>query len=163
MINYSSYTALPIFMRPKTFRRYRQACRNTFEIISAMFSTGCQSHSASSISFVYNSSFYHFTELLQSSLQSCMYLSACAFGLISPRPGYGYHHWRGLMSMCGGWGRTLEIVLSLPRAFDAGTVSLLLFVWLTHLKLTCSLRLTIFTFSCLYRAIVVVWPAYGAV
>src|SRR6218665_828859 len=52
---------------------------------SAMFSTGCQSHSASSTSSVY-SSFYHFMKLLQ---------STCAIapsGLIPPRLGYVYDH-----------------------------------------------------------------------
>src|SRR6218665_2299422 len=62
---------------------------------SVMFSTCCQSHSASSTSSAY-SSFFHFTELLQ---------STCAIavpGLIPPRPDYGYDHWRGLISVCGG-------------------------------------------------------------
>jgi len=58
---------------------------------SVMFSTGCQSHSASSTSSTY-SSFYHFTELLQS---TC---AIAAPGLIPPCPGYGYDPWRGLIS-----------------------------------------------------------------
>src|SRR6218665_1740731 len=62
---------------------------------SVMFSTGCQSHSASSTSSAY-SSFFHFTELLQSS---------CAISapeLIPPRLDYGYDHWRELISACRG-------------------------------------------------------------
>src|SRR6218665_1731660 len=62
---------------------------------SAMFSTGCQSHSASSTSSVY-SSFYHFTELLQS---TC---AIAALGLIPPRLGYLYDHLRRPISGCGG-------------------------------------------------------------
>src|SRR6218665_1733221 len=57
--------------------------------------TGCQSHSASSTSSVY-SSFFHFTELLQS---TC---AIAAPGLIPPRPDYGYDHGRGLITVCGG-------------------------------------------------------------
>src|SRR6218665_2243845 len=55
-----------------------------------MFSTGCQSHSASSTSSVY-SSFNHYTELL---------LSICeiaALQLIPPRPGYDCDHLSGLI------------------------------------------------------------------
>src|SRR6218665_2510750 len=52
---------------------------------SAMFSTGCQSHSAPSTSSVY-SSFYHFTKLLQS---TC---AIAALGLIPLRLGYVYDH-----------------------------------------------------------------------
>src|SRR6218665_998821 len=62
---------------------------------SVVFSTGCQCHSASSTSSAY-SSFFHFTELLQS---TC---AIAAPGLIPPRPDYGYDHWRGLISVCGG-------------------------------------------------------------
>src|SRR6218665_3475607 len=62
---------------------------------SAMFSTGCQSHSTSSTSSVY-SSFYHFTELLQS---TC---AIAASGLIPPRLGYVYDHLRRLIFGCGG-------------------------------------------------------------
>src|SRR6218665_1826445 len=62
---------------------------------SVMFSTGCQSHSASSTSSAY-SSFFHFTELLQSTY------AIAVPGLIPLRPDYGYHHWRGLISVCGG-------------------------------------------------------------
>src|SRR6218665_3799591 len=62
---------------------------------SVMFSTGCQSHFASSTSSAY-SSFFHFTELLQS---TC---AIAARGPIPPRPDYGYDHWRGLISVCGG-------------------------------------------------------------
>src|SRR6218665_2363467 len=51
---------------------------------SVMFS---QSHSASSTSSAAYSSFYHFTELFQS---TC---AIAALGLIPPRPGYGYDHW----------------------------------------------------------------------
>src|SRR6218665_2571572 len=104
---------------------------------SAMSSTVCQSHSASSLFNSVYSSFYHFTELLQS---TCTIIAA--LGLIPPRLGYVYDHWRRPISGCGG--RTLAIVLSLPPVLDAGTaVSLLLFVLLTqwtHLK--CSLKLT---------------------
>src|SRR6218665_2851250 len=83
--------------------------------------------------------------------------SACtiaASGLIPSRPGYAYDHLRGQISVCGGWGCTLVIVLSLLQVLDAGTVSLLLFVWMTQwtrfkssLKLTYLLRLT--QYSCL--------------
>src|SRR6218665_3000056 len=62
---------------------------------SAMFSTGCQSHSASSTSSVY-SSFYHFTELLQC---TC---AITASGLIHSRLGYVYDHLRGPIFRCGG-------------------------------------------------------------
>src|SRR6218665_820983 len=62
---------------------------------SAMFSTGCQSHSASSTSSVY-SSFYHFMELLQS---TC---AIAALGLIPPRLGYVYDHLRRPIFGCGG-------------------------------------------------------------
>src|SRR6218665_1891857 len=62
---------------------------------SAMFSTGCQSHSASSTSSVYSSS-YHFTELLQS---TC---AIAASGLIPPRLGYVYDHLRRPIFGCGG-------------------------------------------------------------
>ena len=62
---------------------------------SAMFSTGCQSHSTSSTSSVY-SSFYKFTELLQS---TC---AISASGLIPPRLGYAYDRLRGRISGCGG-------------------------------------------------------------
>src|SRR6218665_2275313 len=61
-----------------------------------------------------------------------------------------------------------KIVLSLPPVLDAETVSLLLFVLLTQwthlkcsLKLTCSLRLTLF--SCLLGPLVAVWPRYCAI
>src|SRR6218665_950566 len=62
---------------------------------SVMFSTGCQSHSVSSTSSAY-SYFFHLTELLQS---TC---AIAAPGLIPLRPDYGYDHWRGLISVCGG-------------------------------------------------------------
>src|SRR6218665_1158969 len=62
---------------------------------SAMFSTGCQSHSASSTSSVYMSS-YHFTELLQS---TC---AIAASGLIPPHLGYIYDHLRRPIFGCGG-------------------------------------------------------------
>src|SRR6218665_3398456 len=62
---------------------------------SAIFSTGCQSHSASSTSSVYSSS-YHFTELLQS---TC---AIVASGLIPPRLGYVYDHLRRPIFGCGG-------------------------------------------------------------
>src|SRR6218665_3565617 len=85
-------------------------------------------------------SFFHFTEQLQS---TC---AIAAPGLIPSRPGYGYDHWRGLTSACGG-GRTSAIVHSLLPVLDAGTLSLLLSAWLTQwtllkpsLKLICSRR-----------------------
>src|SRR6218665_3533286 len=62
---------------------------------STMFSTGSQSHSASSTSSVY-SSFYHFTELLQS---TC---AISALGLIPPHLGYVYDHLRSPISGCRG-------------------------------------------------------------
>src|SRR6218665_2093580 len=72
---------------------------------SAMFSTGCQSHSASSTSSVY-SSFYHFMEQLQS---TC---AIAALGLIPPRLGYIYDHLRRPISGCGRTSAT-------DRAFSA--------------------------------------------
>src|SRR6218665_3380221 len=62
---------------------------------SAMFSTGCQSHSASSTSSVYSSS-YDFTELLQS---TC---AIAASGLIPLRLGYICDHLRRPIFGCGG-------------------------------------------------------------
>src|SRR6218665_441017 len=62
---------------------------------SAMFSTGCQSHSASSTNSVYSSS-YHFTELLQS---TC---AIAASGLIPPLLAYLYDHLRRPIFGCGG-------------------------------------------------------------
>src|SRR6218665_249547 len=128
---------------------------------SVMFSTGCQSHFASSRSSAY-SSFFHFTELLQS---TC---AIAAPGLIPPRPDYGYDHWRGLISVCGGRSLISAIVHSQPRVLDVGTVSLLLSASLTRwhllkpsLKLICSLRLTLI--SCLSGALVAVWPRYCAI
>jgi len=79
--------------------------------------------------------FYHFTDLLP---------TTCA---IAPRPGYGCDHLRTEENVYGGRRRTSAIALSRPLVFDAGTVSLLLFIWMpqwTHLKpsskLTGSLR-----------------------
>jgi len=122
-------------------------------------STGCQFHSASRTSPVY-SFFYHLTELL---LSTC---TIAASGLISPRPGYTYDHLRGPISGCGGCGHTLVIMLSLPLVLH-GKVSLLLFTWLTQWthfkrswKLTCSLKLTLF--SCLRGAPVAVRPRYSS-
>jgi len=72
-----------------------------------------------------------------------------ALQLIPPCPGYNCDHLRGLIYMCGGWRRTLVIVLSRLPILDVGTVSRLLSVLLTqwtHLKpsskLICSLRPT---------------------
>src|SRR6218665_2661023 len=62
---------------------------------TAMFSTGCQSHSALSTSSI-SSSFNHYTELLQS---TC---AIAALGLIPPRLGYVYDHLRRPISGCGG-------------------------------------------------------------
>src|SRR6218665_1898642 len=67
----------------------------TSRLFFVMFSTGCQSHSASSTSSVY-SSFNHYTELL---------LSICeiaALQLIPPRPGCDCDHLSGLIYVCGG-------------------------------------------------------------
>src|SRR6218665_3324705 len=67
----------------------------TSRLFFVMFSTGCQSHSASSTSSVY-SSFNHYTELL---------LSICeiaALQLIHPRPGCDCDHLSGLIYVCGG-------------------------------------------------------------
>src|SRR6218665_3237171 len=61
----------------------------------AMFSTGCQSHSASSTSSVY-SSFNHYTELLHSTY------AIAALGHVPPRLGYVYDHLRRPISGCGG-------------------------------------------------------------
>src|SRR6218665_3424420 len=91
---------------------------------SAMFSTGCQSHSASSTSSVF-SSFNHYTELLQS---TC---AISALGHVPPRLGYVYDHLKRPISGFGGLGRTSAIVLSPPPVLDTGTVSFLLFVLLT--------------------------------
>jgi len=62
---------------------------------SAMFFTGCLFHSAVSTSSAY-SSFYHFTELIQS---TC---AIAALGLIPPRLGYVYDHLKRSISGCGG-------------------------------------------------------------
>ena len=82
---YSSRCSLPRQSSFVTGGSMTTSCRS-----SVMFSTGCQSHSASSTSSTY-SSFYHFTELLQS---TC---AIAAPGLIPPRLDYGYDHWRGLI------------------------------------------------------------------
>ena len=55
---------------------------------SVMFSTGCQSNSASSTSSVY-SSFNHYTDLLPSICE------IAALQLIPPCPGYNCDHLRG--------------------------------------------------------------------
>src|SRR6218665_507502 len=60
-----------------------------------IFSTGCQSHSASNTSSVY-SSFNHYTELLQSICE------IAALRRIPPRPGYDCDHLSGLIYVCGG-------------------------------------------------------------
>src|SRR6218665_391171 len=65
----------------------------TSRLFFVMFSTGCQSHSASSTSSVY-SSFNHYTELLQSICE------IVALQLILPRPGYDCDHLSGLIYMC---------------------------------------------------------------
>src|SRR6218665_3747858 len=57
----------------------------TSRLFFMMFSTGCQSHSASSTSSVY-SSFNHYTELLPSICE------IAALQLIPPRPGYDCNH-----------------------------------------------------------------------
>ena len=62
---------------------------------SAMFSTGCQSHSASNTSSVY-SSFNHHTELLHSTY------AIAALGHVPPRLGYVYDHLRRPIFGCGG-------------------------------------------------------------
>src|SRR6218665_3051224 len=60
-----------------------------------MFSSGCQSHSASSTSSVY-SSFNHYTELLPSIHE------IAALQLIPPRPGCDCDRLNGLIYVCGG-------------------------------------------------------------
>src|SRR6218665_2400233 len=67
----------------------------TSGLFFVMFSTGCQSHSASSTSSVY-SSFNHYTELLPSIYE------IAALQLIPPRPGYDCDHLSGLIYVCGG-------------------------------------------------------------
>src|SRR6218665_604266 len=67
----------------------------TSRLFFVMFSTGCQSHSASSTSSVYKS-FNHYTELLQSICE------IAALQLIPPRPGYDCDHLSGLIYVCGG-------------------------------------------------------------
>src|SRR6218665_3658121 len=67
----------------------------TSHLFSMMFSTGCQSHSASSTNSVYTS-FNHYTELLPSICE------IAALQLIPPRPGYDCDHLRGLIYVCGG-------------------------------------------------------------
>src|SRR6218665_2939376 len=67
----------------------------TPRLFFVMFSTGCQSHSASSTSSVY-SSFNHYTELLPSICE------IAALQLIPPRPGYDCNHLSGLIYVCGG-------------------------------------------------------------
>ena len=95
------------------------------------------------------------------------YLRDCALGLIPPRPGYDYDHWRGLI-VCGGWWRISAIVHSLLPVLDVGTVSFLLSAWLTQwtllkpsLKLICLLRLTLV--SCLWGALVAICLRYCAI
>src|SRR6218665_3191384 len=80
-----------------------------------MWSTSCQFHSVSRTNSVY-SFFNHYTELPPT------ICSTAALGLILPRPGYGYNHLRGPISVCGGLGRTSAIVLSRPPVLDVGTV-----------------------------------------
>src|SRR6218665_3641655 len=67
----------------------------TSRLFFVMFSTGCQSHSASSTSSAY-SSFNHYTELLQSICE------IAALQLIPPRPVYDCDHLSGLIYVCGG-------------------------------------------------------------
>src|SRR6218665_579290 len=62
----------------------------TSRLFFVMFSTGCQSHSASSTGSVY-SPFNHYTELLQSICE------IDALQLIPPRPGYDCNHLSGLI------------------------------------------------------------------
>src|SRR6218665_2953155 len=114
----------------------------TSRLFFVMVSTGCQSHSASSTSFVY-SSFNHYTELLQSICE------IAALQLIPPRPGCDCDHLSGLIYVCGECGRTSAIVRSRLLVLNLLTVSRLLFVLLTQwthlspsLKLICSLRPT---------------------
>src|SRR6218665_1060023 len=61
-------------------------------LFSVMFSTGCQSHSASSVYSFFN----HYMELLPSICK------IAALQLIPPRPGYDCDHLRGLIYVCGG-------------------------------------------------------------
>src|SRR6218665_381133 len=67
----------------------------TSRLFFVMFSTGCQSHSASSTSSV-SSSFNHYTELLPSIYE------IAALQLIPQRPGCGCDHLSGLIYVCGG-------------------------------------------------------------
>src|SRR6218665_276112 len=67
----------------------------TSRLFFMMFSTGCQSHSASSTSCVY-SSFNHYTELLPSICE------IAALQLIPPRPGYDCDQLSELIYVCGG-------------------------------------------------------------
>src|SRR6218665_1494615 len=67
----------------------------TSRLFFVMFSTGCQSHSASSTRSVC-SSFNHYTELLPSICE------IAALQLIPPPPGYDCDHLSGLIHVCGG-------------------------------------------------------------
>src|SRR6218665_1828531 len=81
------------FSRCSTLQRGSSATggsMTTSRLSSVMFSTGCQSHSASSTSSVY-SSFNHYTWLLPSICE------IAALQLIPPRPGYSCDHLRGLI------------------------------------------------------------------
>src|SRR6218665_523640 len=113
----ASWTDSSWFSMPQRDSSATGGSMTTSHRSSLMFSTGCQSHSASITSTVYLS-FYHFTELLQS---TC---AIVASGLVPAHLGYVYDHLRRPISGCG---RTSAIVLSLPPVLDAGTVSLLLF------------------------------------
>src|SRR6218665_2938914 len=89
-------------------------------------------------------------------------------GTYFPASGYGSDNLRGLISVYGGCGRTSAIAISRPPVLDAGTISLVIgvFVWLsqwTHsrhsLKLTCLLRLTLsVTPSCFGVKIAPLYP-----
>ena len=131
---------------------------------SVMFSTRCKSHSASSTSSIYS----FFTELLQSR-PAC---AIAALGLIPPRPGYG-----PTATITGeDWSPRAEDEDSFRRSCFLCRRSSLLeqspacysFGWLSGqkpcFKLTCSLRLTtIGLVSCLWGALVAVWPRCCAI
>src|SRR6218665_1717978 len=91
----ASWTDSSRFSMPQRGSSATGGSMTTSHCSSAMFSTGCQSHSASSTDSVY-SSFYHFTELLQS---TC---AIVALLLIPPPLGYLYDHLRRPIFGCGG-------------------------------------------------------------
>src|SRR6218665_354788 len=83
----ASWTDSSRFSMPQRGSSATGGSMTTSHRSTAMFSTGCQSHSALSTSSIY-SSFNHYTHLLQS---TC---AIAALGLIPPRLGYVYNHLR---------------------------------------------------------------------